>query len=418
MNKRDFLKHISLLGLSAPVLSRLDSLMAANEHTSSPALARDEDFWAGIRAAYKLKPEYINLESGFYCIQPEETLEQFIKHVREVNYQGSYYMRNLRLENKGRVTAELAEMADCDADELIITRNTTESLDTVIGGIDWSFGDEAVYASQDYLAMQHHFELTGDRYGVVRRLVDIPMHPKSDEEIVKAYAEAITPRTRLMMVPHIINFTGHILPIRKICDMAHERGVDVLVDGAHAFGQFQFSIKELDCDFYGTSLHKWLSAPLGAGFLFAKKGMAKKVWPSFASKPTEEDDIQRLNHTGTHPAHTDLAIANAINFQNKFGIERKEARLRYIQRYWTNQAREMGHVNVFTPKDPKRSCAIATAGIKGMDAQQMAQILMDKHRIYTVPISRNEVEGCRFSPNLFTSTKDLDVLVGALRSMA
>ena len=276
MNKREFLKRLSLVGLSASAFSRLDSLLAASGNTSSQTLAKDEDFWSQIRAGYKLKPDYINLESGFYCIQPQETLEQFIKHVREVNYQGSYYMRHYRLENKARVTAKLAEMADCNADELIITRNTTESLDTVIGGIDWSFGDETIYASQDYMAMQHHFELIGDRYGVVRKVVDIPMHPKSDEEIVKAYADAITPRTRLMMVPHIINFTGHILPIRKICDMAHARGVDVLVDGAHAFGQFQFSIRELDCDFYGTSLHKWLSAPLGAGFLFAKKGMAKK----------------------------------------------------------------------------------------------------------------------------------------------
>ena len=418
MNKRQFIKSLTLLGLSAPSFGRLNSLLAAAENRSPLSLAKDEDFWAQIRAGYKLKPDYINLESGFYCIQPEETLEHFIQHVREVNYQGSYYMRYYRLDNKARVTAKLAEMADCEPEELIITRNTTESLDTVIGGIDWSFGDETVYASQDYMAMQYHFELIEKRYGVVRKVVDVPLHPKSDEEVVKVYADAITPRTKLLMVPHIINFTGHILPVRKICDMAHAKGVDVLVDGAHAFGQFDFSMKELDCDFYGTSLHKWLSAPLGAGFLFARKGMAQKVWPVFASKPTEEDDIERLNHTGTHPVHTDLAIANAIDFLNKFGIERKEARLRYIQRYWTDQARAMDHVNVYTPEDKHRSCGIATAGIKGMDPQEMAKILMDRYRIYTVGINRNGVQGCRISPNLFTSIEDMDVLVKALKELA
>ena len=418
MNKRQFIKSLTLLGLSAPSFGRLNSLLAAAENRSPQSLAQDEDFWGQVRAGYKLKPDYINLENGFYCIQPEETLEHFIQHVREVNYQGSYYMRYYRLDNKARVTAKLAEMADCEPEELIITRNTTESLDTVIGGIDWSFGDETVYASQDYMAMQYHFELIGERYGVMRKVVDVPMHPKSDEEIVEVYARAISPRTKLLMVPHIINFTGHILPVRKICDMAHAKGVDVLVDGAHAFGQFNFSIKELDCDFYGTSLHKWLSAPLGAGFLFARRGMAQKVWPAFAEKPTDDDDILKLNHTGTHPAHTDLAIANAIDFQNKFGIERKEARLRYIQRYWTDQARAMDHVNVYTPEDEQRSCGIATAGIEGMDPQEMAKILMDRYKIYTVGINRDGVQGCRISPNLFTSTADMDVLVQALKELA
>jgi selenocysteine lyase/cysteine desulfurase len=418
MNKRTFIKSITLLGLSAPVFGRLDSILAAAESSTAQTLAEDEDFWSKIRASYRLKPDYINLESGFYCIQPEETLEHFIKHVREVNYHGSYYMRNYRLENKARVTAKLAEMADCTPEELIITRNTTESLDTVIGGIDWSFGDEAIYAGQDYMAMQYMFELVEERYGVVRKVIDIPMHPKSDQDIVDAYARAITPRTRLLMVPHIINFTGHILPIRKVCDMAHARGVDVLVDGAHAFGHFQFSIKDLDCDFYGTSLHKWLTAPLGSGFLFAKKNQALKVWPAFAEKPTEDDDILKLNHTGTHPAHTDVAIGNAIDFQNKIGIERKETRLRFIQNYWTDQARKMDHVEVFTPIERHRSCGIATAGIKGMEPQEMAKILMDNHKIFTVPISRNDVQGCRISPNLFTSTQDMDVLVNALKSMA
>ena len=416
MDKREFIKRIALLGLSTPVFTRLDGLLAAAEGHSSMELATDEDFWAKIRASYKLKPDYINLESGFYCIQPEDTLENFIRHVREVNYQGSYYMRNLRLRNKQRVTAKLAEMADCSADELVITRNATESLDTIIGGVHWHPGDEAVLANQDYGAMRSMFELVERRYGVIRKIIDVPMYPQSDQEIVDTYAAAIKPKTRLLMVCHIINITGHILPIRKICDMAHSKGVDVLVDGAHAFGHFEFSINDLNCDYYGTSLHKWLSAPLGAGFLYVKKSNLHKVWPMFAS-PKEPEDITRLNHTGTHPAHTDLAIANAIEFHNRIGGSRKEARLRYLQNYWTDQAREMDHLTLFTPKDHHRSCGIANVGIDGMESSDMAKKLMDEHGIFTVPINTGGVNGCRISPNVFTSIEELDALMAALKSM-
>jgi len=416
MNKREFIKRIALVGLSVPVFTRLDGLLAAAEGRSSLELATDEDFWSKIRASYKLKPDYINLESGFYCIQPEDTLENFIRHVREVNYHGSYYMRNLRLENKQRVTAKLAEMADCSVDELIITRNATESLDKIIGGVDWKPGDEAVLANQDYGAMRSMFELMERRYGVVRKIIDVPMHPQSDQEIVETYAAAITPKTRLLMVCHIINITGHILPIRKICDMAHSKGVDVLVDGAHAFGHFEFSINDLNCDFYGTSLHKWLSAPLGAGLLYVKKSNLNKIWPMFAS-PKEPDDITRLNHTGTHPAHTDLAIANAIEFHNRIGGTRKEARLRYLQNYWTDQAREMDHLTLFTPKDRHRSCGIANVGIAGMESSEMAKKLMDEHGIFAVSINTGGVNGCRISPNVFTSIEELDALIAALKWM-
>ncbi|MCB1121719.1 MAG: aminotransferase class V-fold PLP-dependent enzyme, partial [Verrucomicrobiae bacterium] len=355
MDKRAFIKQMTLLGLSAPVFGQLENVLAAAGNRSSEALAKDRDFWAQIRAGYRLKPDYINLESGYYCIQPEETLEHYLQHVREVNYHGSYYMRNYRLQNKAQVAAKLAEMAGCRADELIITRNATESLDMIIGGLNWDAGDEAVYANQDYGSMRHMFKLIEDRYGVVSKVIDVPTHPQSDREIVETYASAITSKTRLLMVSHIVNITGHILPIRKICDMAHERGVEVLVDGAHAFGHFDFSIKDLNCDYYGTSLHKWLSAPLGAGFLYVKKGKAGKIWPLLAEGKFEEDDILRLNHTGTHPAHTDLAIANAIEYQNRIGIGRKEARLRFLQNYWTDKVRGLKHVELFTPKERHRS---------------------------------------------------------------
>lgn len=419
MDKRTFLKSLPALGLGAtPFLGNLEKLTAEVANLSPTELASNEGFWAKIRSDYRLKPDYINLENGYYCFLPKETLEQFISHVREVNYQGSYYMRTIQWDKKKEAAAKLAQMAGCAPEELIITRNTTESLDTVIGGFPWKAGDEAVMANQDYGAMLNMFKLVERRHGVVRKLVDVPLHPKSDEEIVAAYEDAITPKTKLLMVCHLVNITGHILPVRKICDMAHARGVEVMVDGAHAFGQINFSIKDLDCDYYGTSLHKWLSVPLGAGFLYVKQGKASQIWPLFAEDEREPDDISRLNHTGTHPVHTDLAISNAIDYHNMIGGERKEARLRYIQNYWTSRVRDLSHVIVNTPKDKHRSCAIANAGIKGMKPSELAKTLLEKYKIWTVAINRDGVYGCRITPNVYTTTDELDVFIAALKDLA
>ena len=338
MDKRTFLKSAGLVGLGATLnLSSLKSAVAAVEGRSPADVASDEEFWLAIRGDYSIKPDYINLENGYYCFMPQDTLEHQIQHMRRVNYEGSYYMRTARQKNKRIVAAKVAEIVGCSADEVAVTRNTTESLDLIIGGMDWEEGDEAVMAEQDYGAMLNHFKYIGRRYGVVNKLVSVPNHPKDDEEIVDLYAAAITDKTRLLMVCHMINITGQVLPIRKICDMAHERGVEVMVDGAHAYSHIDFQMKDLDCDYYGTSLHKWLSAPLGSGMLYVKKNKIENVWPLLAAGQMEHDDIRRLNHTGTDPVHVDLGIVNAIEYQNVIGLKRKEARLKYLQQYWTSQ---------------------------------------------------------------------------------
>ena len=419
MNKRSFLKNMTLLGLSTtPALVAMERLTNSVSHLPAAAVATDEDFWEGIRKGYKLKPDYINLENGYYCFLPQATLEHYIQHVREVNYQGSYYMRTVQWENKKAMGAKLAAMAGCTVDELIITRNATESLDMVIGGMSWQAGDEAVMAEQDYGAMLNHFKLMKRRYNIVNKVVSVPKHPKSDEEIVALYANAITDKTRLLMVCHMINITGHILPIRKICDMAHAKGVPVLVDGAHAFAHFSYAISDLNCDYYATSLHKWLSVPLGAGFLYVKKGKANTVWPLLAEEEGDPNDIYQLNHIGTHPVHTDLAIANAIDFHNLIGSQRKEERLRYLQRYWTDQVRDVPNVVVNTPVEPKRSCGIANVGIKGMSPKDLAETLMKRYKIFTVAIDGANVQGCRITPNVYTTPAELDVFVAALKELS
>lgn len=420
MDKRTFIKHLTAMGIGAGSLSYLDALalnIDNNSHRDPDDLAKDEDFWAAVRAGYKLKPDYINLENGYYCFQPQEVLEQFISHVREVNYQGSYYMRTVQWENKKKVAARLAQLAGCSSEELIITRNTTESLDMIIGGLSWKAGDEAVMAEQDYGAMLDHFKMIAKRFGVVNKMVSVPNHPQSDEEIVNLYASAITSKTKLLMVCHMVNITGQILPVRKICDMAHSKGVLVLVDGAHAFAHFRYNIPDLGCDFYGTSLHKWLSVPLGAGFLYVKKEHVANVWPLIGDGNPKQDDIYRLNHIGTHPVHTDLAINNAIDYYMTLGAERKEARLRYLQTYWSGKVRNLPNVVVNTPVDPARSCGIANVGIRNMKPSDLADTLMKKYNIYTVAIDGANVHGCRITPNIYTTTQDLDTFVKALQEL-
>ena len=418
MNKRDFLRTAASASLGVLLGDRVWATYAG---LPVDRLAQEEDFWAAIRAKYRLKPDYINLESGYYSMQAQPVLEAFIAKVREINYQASYYLRTTQVPDKAAVRDKLAAMAGCLPAELCITRNTTESIDTVVAGYDWKAGDEAVMAEQDYGHMLAQFRLMARRYSIVNTLVSVPIDPKSDDEIVKLYAGAITPRTRLMMVSHMVNITGQILPVRKIADMAHSRGVDVLVDGAHAFAHFEYSIPDLGCDYYGASLHKWLGCPLGTGILYVRRDKIPALWPIYGDhRMTDDADIMKLNHTGTHPVYTDLAIEDAIAFHNTLGTRRKEARLRYLQNYWTGKVRSLPNVILNTPSDPKRSCAIANVGIKGVKPADLAKTLLDKYRIWTNAIDSEPaaVHGVRVTPHVFILPKELDTLVQAITEIA
>jgi len=416
MHKRDFLRTSAFAGFG---LLLGDSVWAQLAGLPASQLAGREDFWETVRASYRLKPDFINLENGYYCIQAQPVLDAFIARVREQNYQGSYYLRTSRLPDKAATTEKLATMAGCQPGELIITRNTTESLDTVISGFDWKPGDEAVMAVHDYGHMLAQFRLMSRRHGMVNRLLTVPLDPTSDRDIVKVYADAITPRTRLVMVCHMINITGQILPVREIADMAHARGVQVMVDGAHTFAHINFKIPDLGCDYFGTSLHKWLGAPLGAGLLYVRKGRIPALWPIYGDNDNPADDsVTKLNHTGTHPVHTDLTIADAIDFHEMLGTERKEARLRHLTQYWISKVRGMKNVVVNSPSDPRRTCGIANVGIRGIPPAEMAKTLLDRYGIYTVAVDNNSVQGCRITPHVFILPRELDTLVQAISAMA
>jgi len=372
MKKREFIKKASLAVLGSTFYS---SALAKNlshfSHNDPEKLATEEDFWLKVRQDYKLKPDYINLENGYYNIIPTPTLEALKKNIDLVNYEGSHYMRTVQWDNKDRMVQKVSKIINAKPQNVILTRNTTESLNMVIKGMSWQKGDEAVYAVQDYGAMKNMFDQVSRRFGTVNKIISIPNHPASDEEIVALYEKA-----------------------------------------------FEFDINDLECDYYGTSLHKWLAVPLGTGLLYVADTEIDGLWPLFAEEPTETGDIKRLNHTGTIPVYHDLSIEAAIDYYNVLGGKRKEARLRYLQEYWTSKVRGHKNIVVNTPKESHRACGIANVGIKGMKPHEMAKRLLDEHKVFTVAIDNANVQGCRVTPNVFTTIEELDLFVASLKKMS
>ena len=418
MKKRDFIKTFGALGLIPFSQNIRYGSLNKTENLLITENLSDDDFWKLVRSQYDLHPDFINLESGYYNIIPKPTLKKQIEHIKRVNLEGSFYMRKSRFKDKSTITSELANFVGCNSKNLVITRNTTESLDLIISGFPWKSGDEAIYAYQDYGAMQDMFEQIGKRHGVVLKKVSVPNHPKNDMELISLYESQITNKTRLIMISHMVNITGQILPVKKICDMAHSYGVEVLVDGAHCVGHFNFKIDNLNCDYYGSSLHKWLATPLGAGLLYVKNKHIPKIWPLIADHEKDPNKIQRLSHTGTHPVSTDLTIIDAIEYLNSIGINKKESRLRFLKTYWQNALKYESNIVINTPFDPQRSCGIGNVGLKNMKPETLANRLYKEFGIFTVAIDYANVKGCRITPNIFTNENELDTFIDAMKSLA
>ncbi|MEP6621556.1 MAG: aminotransferase class V-fold PLP-dependent enzyme [bacterium] len=421
LTKREFLRSMAAVVGSTSLLSvsSVEQAFARVAHLSPAALGELDEFWESIRKSYTVTPDFIQLENGYFSLAASPVLESYIGHLRHVNAVSSFYMRTKQVEDKLASRKEVARLLGCSDDELIITRNTTESLDTIIAGIDWKPGDEAVMAPTDYGSMIDMFKLQARRRGIVNRLVAVPLHPASDDELVRVYESALTPRTRLLMICHMINITGQIMPVKKIVDMAHRHGVEVMVDGAHAFAQLDFQVADLGgCDYYASSLHKWLGTPLGAGMLYVRRDRIAPLWQLYGDTSFADTDIRKLNHTGTHPVATDLAIQDAVRFHDAIGIARKSARLRFLQRYWTDQVRSNPNIVLNTPEAVERSCAIANVGIRNKPPAELAKVLLDKYRIFTVAIDSAGVKGVRVTPQVFTTTAELDTFVHALTELA
>ncbi len=311
---------------------------------------------------------------------------------------------------KETVRERMARHWGVEAEEIAITRNSSESLQVCQQGIDLKPGDEVLTTTQDDPRMVTTFKQRVRRDGLVYNQFKIPIPAEDFNAIVKLYEQNITPRTKLILMSHIINITGQIMPVKQVVAMARAKGIPVIVDGAHAMAQFQFKISDLECDYYGVSLHKWLTAPHGTGLLYVRRDKIKSLWPLMASEEKQDDDIRKFEEIGTHPAANFLAIGEALTFHQSIGDANKEARLRYLRDYWARRllAAAPDRVRLHTSLKPQFSCAIGTLQVDGLDSEELATWLDEKRNILVVRIKHDEFDGLRITPNVYTTPEELD----------
>jgi selenocysteine lyase/cysteine desulfurase len=423
MKRRNFLKNSALLAISPSLVKAsgrintitLEENLAALNRQPKQIAASMNDEWDRIAMLYDVSSDFINLENGYCSMLPVPVLESFIQKTKDLNRKLTLFMRKEMETERQAIKNNLADIAGVPTSEIALVRNTTEGMNIVIHGIDLKAGDEIILSKQDYGSMIDAFEQKAKRTGSVNKYINIPLAPLSKQAIIDAYAKAITPKTKLILVSHIINITGQIMPVREICDMAHARGVEVIVDGAHSFGLIDFRITDLDCDYFATSLHKWFGAPIGAGLLHMKTSKIGKVWPLLGDTGKDRNSIEKFEHIGTNPPAVYLSARAAIEFNLLMGIKLKEERLRYLKNYWVDKVKDIPKVKMFTPA-ANQSCAIATFAIDGMPPAEIEQLLLNQHRIFTVAINNDEVSGVRVTPHVFTSVGQLDKLVEAIRA--
>ncbi len=426
VSRRDFISKsailagsLSFLKFSNPAFAEtFEKKVNKQNLLSSEASATDEDFWTWIRESYTLSPDVINLNAGGVSAQPKVVQDAHIENYRFCNQGPSYYMWNILDGGREPLRSKLADLAGCDKEEIAINRNSTEGLNTVIFGLHLKEGDEVVLTRYDYPHMMTAWKQREKRDGIKLNWVDWDFPLEDDDAIVKAYADKITPKTKIVHITHVINWVGQIMPAKKIADMAHAKGCEVIVDGAHSFNHFDFKIPDTGADYFATSLHKWLGAPFGSGMLYIKKDKIKNIWPLLGDDKPEGDDIRRFEWLGTRSFASELAIGNAVDFMEGIGIQRKEARLRYLKDYWMNKAKNIPKVSFSTSAMAKYSCAIASFSIDGWKGGDITTKIFEDKKIFVTPIVYEKLNCVRVSPNIYNSTWELDRLVDGIAAIA
>lgn len=386
---------------------------------SPEEMASNEDYWSFIQQAYPASSSpVLNLNNGGVSPSPKLVLDAVDRYDKMANMAPSYYMWRILDQGREPLRQKLAELGGCDTEEIGINRNATEALNSVIHGLDLNKGDEVIGSIQDYPNMMNAWKQRALREGIVYKQLSFDFPIEDDEFIVDKYRKAISPKTKIIHVTHVINWVGQIMPVKKICQMAHERGIEVIVDGAHSFGLLDFNIPDLEADYFGTSLHKYLSAPIGTGMMWIKKEHISKVWPLFCDQDPTRGDIRKFESLGTRSFPLEQGIGEAINFHNAIGRKRKEERARYLKNYWAEKAINIPKVKLHTSLKPEYSCVIAGVSIDGMTPRELESTLLRKYKIHTSPVSYENIDVVRVSPHVYTKPSDLDRLVSALEELA
>ena len=414
--RREFLSSMAVAGLAAQPVFReraIRSLFNANAIAGDrPAhvVAEDETYWAQIQRAFDSDRTMINLNNGGCSPTPSHVLEAMIRDLKFSNELPVEHMWRVLEPRIESVRRDLASEFGCDPEEMAITRNASEANEIMIFGLDLKRGDEVVIKNQNYGWMITSWEQRVRRDGIVLKQISFKVPPRSDKYLLEQFVAAITPRTKVIEVTHITNLTGQIMPVRQIVEMARPLGIEVFVDGAHAFAHFPFKRDDLKCDYYGTRLHKWLLAPVGTGFLYVRKDKQKSLWPLMAAAASQDNDIRKYEEIGTHPAANHNAISAALAFHHGIGVDRKVARLRFLRDRWAKRLlAESSRVSVLTPLDNRQSGAIALFQVEGIDNVKLGAWLLSQHRIVNTPIVHPEFKGIRITPNVYTTLGEIDV---------
>jgi len=419
--RRDFLS-LGLAALSVPAIGawvkEVEGATRRVAHLTPEQAAMDEDYWSVIQNSFTVTRGIVNLNNGGVSPSPRIVTEALVRYIWQQEDATAYTMWQILEPQSETIRTGLAELFGCDREEIAITRNASESLEICLMGMDFKSGDEILTTTQDYPRMLTTLKQRERREGLVLKTVKIPIPPKNLSEIAEAFERGITSRTKLILVSHQVNITGQITPVKQICDMARAKGIETIVDGAHSFAQFDFKQKDLGCDYFGTSLHKWLYAPKGSGLLFVKRDKIEKLWPLMAAETKQNNDIRKFEEIGTHSAAPRLAIGEAMLFHNGMGGKRKEARLRYLSRYWMNRLKDVPKIRFNTSFDPAQSCAIANVEIVGVDPVAIGSYLFAKHRVFTTPIVHEEFKGIRITPNVYTTLGELDRFADLMEMIA
>jgi isopenicillin-N epimerase len=420
MNRRHVIQSV-LAGAAAAAfqdngLERIRAAASSVNGRTPEDVAADEDYWAEIRNAFSVDRNVINLNNGHVSPSPR-TVQDALRRQLEYSDTGPFHTMIAVLERQGEtVRRRIAQAAGCDPEEIAITRNSSEALENAQYGIDLKPGDEVLTTNQDYPRMIETFKQRERREGIVLKQISFPVPTVGMDDLYRRFEQAVTPRTKVILVCHITNRTGQIFPVKRIAEMAHARNIAVICDGAHAFSHFPFKISDLDVDYYGVSLHKWTYAPVGTGFLYVRKSRIASTWSLMASGDTQKNDIRKFEEIGTHPAANHNAISEALIFNENIGIDRKAARLRYLRDRWAHRLAENPKCRILHCPDPAQSCGIGFLAFNDIDPGKIASSLVNKHAIYTAVVGHPEYTGLRITPNIYTPIGDIDFFAQAVET--
>ena len=425
-DRRTFLRNAATLAGAFSTSSLFSQAHAADFSAASRAaahlgpaeVAQNEDFWSVIQRSYSVNPDIINLNNGGVSPAPI-VVQQAVERYNQLANEGpSYYMWGILDQGREPLREKLARLAGAQPGEIAINRNSTEALNTIIYGLPLKAGDEVIGTKQDYPNMIQAYRQRAERDGIVYKQISFDFPIEDDDAIVKAYEQAITPRTRIIHVTHMVNWVGQTMPAAKIADMAHAHNIEVIVDGAHSFGLLDFKVPDLHCDYFGTSLHKFLSAPIGTGMMWVKADKIEKIWPLTCNSTPHSADIRKFETLGTRSFPIEQGIGEAINFHEGIGGKRKQERIGYLKNYWASRVQSIPKVKLHTSLNLNYSCAICGVSVDGMTPGQVASALFDRYKIHTVGIVWENISCVRVTPHVYTPIPDLDKLVGAIGEIA